>query len=144
VTNPWLDIARFVTLVVGFAYVVTQSSIFMPVRVTIARLSGWLRMFVYCAMCVSFWSGGVLATVLKLQPFHPDTTMLDFWDYAARFGQYGLMGVAVAHVWLYLTNSSGAAQIEHDLVVGIEKEHHDSSKAPQGGPRGNGRGDSDE
>lgn len=142
-SGAWLDLARFALLVVGFAYFVTQSSIFMPIRVTVARVSGWARMFVYCAMCVSFWAGGVLAVVLRVQPFHGNPAMVDLWDYSLRFVQYGLMGMAVAHTWLYLTNSGAAAQIEHDMIMNMEQTR-DPKKAPEGRESSDGRDHPDE
>lgn len=45
---------------IGVTYVVTQSVIFAPIRIRIARLHTILELFIYCPMCVGFWVGALL------------------------------------------------------------------------------------
>lgn len=47
----------FTLYVLGATYVVTESSIFAPVRILLGTANPWLQMLLYCPKCVAFWVG---------------------------------------------------------------------------------------
>lgn len=55
--TEWL---LWVLLVIGCVYLTTSSFILAPIRMLLARGGLFLRYFMYCPMCQSFWIGMAL------------------------------------------------------------------------------------
>lgn len=46
----------------GLTYIVTESALFMGIRVWLARVGGtYMEVLVYCAACTGFWAGVFVA-----------------------------------------------------------------------------------
>lgn len=54
------ELIRYILLVLGAVYIVTQSSIAAPVRQRIADVHPLLEALVYCGACSGFWIGAAL------------------------------------------------------------------------------------
>lgn len=52
-----LAILRYVLLLWGTIYFITQSAIFRPLRVMLGSNSMWAATFIYCPACVGAWAG---------------------------------------------------------------------------------------
>ncbi len=48
---------RYLLLMWGLQYLLTQSTIFGPIRIFWGHQSQWRTMLVYCPPCVGFWFG---------------------------------------------------------------------------------------
>jgi hypothetical protein len=51
---------RFALLTLGFTYLLTQSSIFMLLRMWITERMLFAGLLIYCPACSGFWIGGIL------------------------------------------------------------------------------------
>lgn len=56
----WL---RFGVIVWGLAYIVTQSSIILPLRLFVLKRSNFLGALIFCPACSSFWIGVLLGAL---------------------------------------------------------------------------------
>lgn len=52
------DAIVWITFVLGVTYTITESALFMPVRIALASSLGiYVQTLVYCASCTGFWVG---------------------------------------------------------------------------------------
>ena len=63
-----MDVLRFVLLLSGLTYLLTQSSLGMFVRAPLGNRNVWVAMLLYCPACSGFWFGFGLGA-LGLWPF---------------------------------------------------------------------------
>ncbi len=69
------DALRSAFLLLGLTYLLTQSSIFAPLRIAIRLRNPFLAQMVYCPACSGFWIGATLSLLgLNLLPTN---TLLD-------------------------------------------------------------------
>lgn len=84
-----LDLARWTLVTLGFVYLTTESVIFSPLRVAVARRGLLVATLVYCAACSGFWLG--LLTSLWLWPSSGP------WWYRVLEG--GIASTALGALW---------------------------------------------
>ena len=83
-----MELLRYVALLWGVVYLVTQSAIFRPVRMMVANRSPFITTFIYCPSCFGTWVGFALTPLLP-------------WDATAGWGwlESGLAAMALGRVW---------------------------------------------
>lgn len=67
----WLDLFVFIVASIGIVYGITESVLFMFVRIPLATKSNFLKQLLYCAYCVGFWVGVGGALVFRHGEFNP-------------------------------------------------------------------------
>jgi hypothetical protein len=98
------DLARWALVVIGAVYFVTESALFAPVRVALARRSALLALGLYCPGCAGFWLG--LAAAPLLFAHEP-------WWLALLLS--GLAAMGLATTWSKLTGGNAAWEAEAAL-----------------------------
>jgi hypothetical protein len=88
--SGWITYAL---LTVGLVYLITQSTILMPLRVALTRGSHFRAALFYCPSCTGFWVG----TGLAFAGLVPERN----YTLGIVFG--GVLSVAIAHIWSALT-----------------------------------------
>jgi hypothetical protein len=91
-----VDLAKWALVTLGLVYLTTESAIFSPIRVLIARRGLLLSVLVYCASCTGFWVG--LATSWLTWP-----STAPWW---ARCIEGGIAAMALGAVWSAARNGN--------------------------------------
>lgn len=108
-----MEIVRYVLIVCGLIYAVTQSAIFSPIRLFVARrLGGTLRMLIYCPACSGFWIGLMAVRFLPWQTGAVWQSMLES----------AVCAMALGALWSVVVESSVVhaeiAQLRAENVLG--------------------------
>lgn len=78
---------RWALVTAGIIYFVTESSIFAPARMALARGGFFLKALVYCRACFGFWAGCGLG-------------LAGFWPFGAQpWLESGFAAMALGAVW---------------------------------------------
>lgn len=85
---------HFALLVAGLTYLLTQSVIFTPYRVLVARGGASLEALVYCPACTGFWVGVLMHRLWD----HPEVFFKPF--------EAGIGACAMMAVWSYYVPSN--------------------------------------
>jgi hypothetical protein len=81
---------RWLLSCAGIIYLVTESSIFAPIRMSLAMWSGFIRSLIYCRACTGFWVGVIGGAVNYPIALHNP------WASATMAGLTGMM---LGYVW---------------------------------------------
>lgn len=91
-------LVRWVAVVLCTIYVITESSIFMPIRVAITKGTIFTRTLFYCPACMGFWVG-VFYAFFSYWPFDYGREQLDVLRECAESGAGGLVLGAIWGQW---------------------------------------------
>ncbi len=109
----WLEFVRYVLLVWGLIYLVTQSAIFAPIRATILHFSRFAGILVFCPSCSGFWIG---ICVALLGAYTQGLGWIPSWI------ESGVIAMPLGHIWgVYF----GDPTLYQDTVV--RSQNHESS-----------------
>lgn len=109
-----LDLLRWALVLIGFVYLVTDSAIFMKVRLLVSRLGTYPMVLIYCPSCIGFWVGVALG-VGGLWPLDTFNTTAPWWEPTYTALVSGVAGMAVAQTWNRMTGGTTAFEVEEDL-----------------------------
>jgi hypothetical protein len=106
------DLARWALVVIGAVYFVTESALFAPVRVTLARTHTFVALGLYCPGCSGFWLGLACSPLFPCEP----------WWLGLPLSGVAAMGLAAT--WSKLTGGNAAWEAEAPL----REPRHDETR----------------
>lgn len=116
------ELLVFALFVIGGVYVVTESSIFQPVRIVASVKSVWLDVLLHCPKCVGFWVAAAIAICGYTPPLAEGAPFL------LRLLWTGLCGIAVALVAVNWNLLGFENETERELILFLRRETADDEK----------------
>lgn len=113
--NALVAMLQWALLVLGLTYLVTESFIFLPVRIAMRRLGLVSTVLVYCPACIGFWSGAGLGA-LGLWSTSPMSVGAPTWLVCTI--QSAIAGCALAAAWSKANGGNPMFEVEGGLPGG--------------------------
>jgi hypothetical protein len=113
---------HWTAICLGLIYIISESVIFMPIRLAFARGSAFRTALIYCPACTGFWVGAVLGP--GLWPFSYNYSPL--WDFVRVCLESGIAGIVIGAIWGTWHNSV-AFDTEAPLLVDDDSAPEDAS-----------------
>lgn len=116
--SEWFYMLRWVLLLIGVTYLITEAGIMMSFRVAFSRAAldanpragTFAFTLIYCPSCIGFWVGVALGA-LHHWPFDHG-----YWSIL----ESGLAAMAVTTTWSKTTGGNGAWDVEERLIFDDE------------------------
>jgi hypothetical protein len=119
---------QWALVVLGAVYFVTDSAIFSPFRIALARGSWFRAGLFYCAACFGFWAGVVLCPLwpLPVEPlrFLVRQAGID-WEIPLHWLVSGTASMTLGAIWKVAVPNTSFEQEQQSL--GLE-QHHDAKE----------------
>lgn len=99
----WIDAARYLLILWGTLYLVTQSAVFRPFRMVLSR-HVVIATLLYCPSCFGTWVGFALHGLLP-------------WDSPVAWLESGAVAMALGRVWSRFFGDSAVWESEWPLIA---------------------------
>lgn len=128
---------HWAAMTLGLIYIISESVIFMPIRLAFARGSTFRTALIYCPACTGFWVGAALGP--GFWPFSYNYGPL--WDFLRAAVESGIGGIVIGAIWATWHNS--VAYDTESQLLGVEEQSESDAATDDTNTNGDDAGNGD-